>query len=116
MAYYTIRFRAEGKNINGVKAKVALAFGKEVAEQITKDDLATSRQSRLDSVASTVTDCAQDVDELKDELQEWFDNLPEQFQSGDKGSELEEAIQQLEEIKDGLESLDFSSVSFPGMY
>src|SRR3972149_7761600 len=22
---------------------------------------------------------------LKDELQEWFDNLPEQFQSGDKG-------------------------------
>jgi len=56
------------------------------------------------------------VEELKDELQGWFDNLPEQFQSGDKGSELEEAIQQLEELKDGLESLDFSSVVFPGMY
>jgi len=37
-----------------------------------------------------------DAEGLRDELQEWHDNLPENFQNGDKGSALEEAIGQIE--------------------
>ena len=33
---------------------------------------------------------------LKDELQEWYDNLPENFQNGSKGESLQEAIDALE--------------------
>ena len=35
---------------------------------------------------------------LREELQEWYDNLPEQFQDGDKGCELQDAISLLEDI------------------
>lgn len=38
--------------------------------------------------------------ELRDELQEWYDNLPENFQNGDKGQRLEEAISGLEDVAD----------------
>lgn len=34
---------------------------------------------------------------LRDELQDWYDNLPESFQSGDKGEQLQTAIDQLGE-------------------
>ena len=39
-----------------------------------------------------------EIDALRDELQEWFDNLPENFQDGEKGSQLEEAIGYLEQV------------------
>lgn len=50
------------------------------------------------SVSEALSSACSEVDCLKDELQDWFDNLPEQFQSGDKGSQLEEAISQMDNI------------------
>jgi hypothetical protein len=38
--------------------------------------------------------------ELRDELQEWHDNLPEAFQNGSKGDALQEAIGYLDEVAD----------------
>lgn len=37
---------------------------------------------------------------LRDELHDWYDNLPESFQNGDKGNEIQEAIDQLESFCD----------------
>lgn len=116
MAYYTIKFRVEGSRIEGIKKKVAATFGEKVAAQITKDTSVSSRQDRLNAVQSVIEEAASDIEELRDELQEWYDNLPEQFQSGDKGSELEDAIQSLDTLKDELEVVNFSDVSFPSMY
>jgi hypothetical protein len=48
-------------------------------------------------VADAVGNAVSDLSTLRDELQEWFDNLPENFQNGDKGSQLEEAIGELDE-------------------
>jgi hypothetical protein len=58
------------------------------------------------------------VEELKDECQEWYDNLPENFQNGDKGSTLQEAVNALENIESNLDSAgsDCDSVEFPGMF
>jgi hypothetical protein len=52
---------------------------------------------------------------LKDEEQEYYDNMPEGLQSGEKGSAAEEAVSnlqdaedKLQEIEDGLnEAIDF---------
>lgn len=48
------------------------------------------------TVADAVSAAFSQIEELKDELQSWYDNLPENFQNGDKGSQLQEAIDALE--------------------
>lgn len=47
-----------------------------------------------------------EVEELRDEIQEWYDNLPESLQGSDKGAELEECAQALQDICDALEQAD----------
>lgn len=41
-----------------------------------------------------------EADSLKDELQDWYDNLPESFQSGEKGDRLNDAIGYLEQLSE----------------
>lgn len=48
------------------------------------------------TVGSAVAEAFSEIDSLKEELQSWYDNLPENFQNGDKGQRLQEAIDQLE--------------------
>lgn len=48
------------------------------------------------SVDSAVSEAFSMAEELKDELQSWYDNLPEAFQNGSKGEALQEAIGNLE--------------------
>lgn len=43
------------------------------------------------SIESAVADAYSNMDELKDELESWYDNLPESFQNGSKGEALQEA-------------------------
>ena len=113
MASYEIRFTCEGSNIKTLKNLVKKHFKAEA--NITKYE-SKSRADRLGDAEASVNDAKSEVECLKDELQSWFDNLPENFQSGDKGSELEEAVSNLEEIEQALDSVDFSTVSFPSMY
>lgn len=51
-------------------------------QTMTVEDLISSAQGEIES--------------LKDELQSWYDNLPESFQNGSKGDQLTEAIDQLD--------------------
>lgn len=60
---------------------------------------------QIGTILGAVEEANSICEELKDELQSWFDNLPEQFQSGDKGSELEETISSLEEACDKFDSV-----------
>ncbi len=48
------------------------------------------------AIDSAVSDAFSGMDELKDELQNWYDNLPESFQNGSKGEALQEAIGNIE--------------------
>lgn len=76
---------------------------------------ARSRAERLAVAEGQVDEAKTEVEALRDELQEWYDNLPEAFQNGSKGEALKEAIDQLESISSALEECDWS-VEFPGMY
>jgi hypothetical protein len=49
----------------------------------------------LEELAS---DAFSEIESLSGEMQEWYDNMPENFQQGDKGSEVEEAKDALENI------------------
>lgn len=70
------------------------------------------------TVASACEDAKSALECLRDELQEWFDNLPESFQSGSKGEALEEAIGNLDSAIDQIEdapeeSMDVSTFAAP---
>jgi len=52
------------------------------------------------NVESTIADAVSfafgEIESIKDELQEWYDNLPESFQNGSKGDMLQETVSALE--------------------
>jgi hypothetical protein len=67
----------------------------------TKEEYAKLRTGRFTTtIGDLLTDAFSEFDNLKDELQDWYDNLPEAFQTGDKGQQLEEAISNLDNISE----------------
>jgi hypothetical protein len=70
-----------------------------------------ARRDALTKIAATIADIRSELESLRDEEQDYFDNMPESFQQGDKGQRaeaavfsMEEAISQLEEAESGIES------------
>lgn len=49
---------------------------------------------------SSVADAFSDLEGLKEELEEWFGNMPESFQNGSKGEQLQSAIDILESLQE----------------
>ncbi len=71
----------------------------------------------------TIEDAQSEVATLKDELQNWLDNMPENLQSSSKADELQTAIDDLENIESELQTIIDSiqeqanaDVSFPSMF
>lgn len=118
MPRYKVAITFEGSRIDAVKAQVAKLFddqeGMEAA--VRKVELATSRSARMDEASSSFEDVKTTVEELRDELQEWLDNLPENLRDGDKGSDLQSAIDELESLHGELDGISWPDVEFPGMY
>lgn len=76
-----------------------------------------SRATRLSDTLDMSEKIA-DVEQLKEELEEWLDNLPENLQSSNKAEMLQEAIDNLDNIINELENIqEFQhDVEFPGMF
>lgn len=60
---------------------------------------------KLDELIGNAADLHSELEGLKDEEQEYFDNMPESLQGGDKGQTAEEAIQNLETALEKLDEL-----------
>lgn len=56
-----------------------------------------ARRKVLNTIISTLEQVASDIETVKDEEQEAFDNMPDGAQQGDKGQAMESAIQELED-------------------
>jgi len=54
-------------------------------------------QERFSDLQSTITELLSDLESLKDEEQEYFDNMPEGLQGSEKGEKAENAISYLDE-------------------
>lgn len=50
------------------------------------------------------------IADLRDEEQDYYDNMPESLQGGEKGDRAQEAINALEAAHDELDGFDFESV------
>lgn len=69
------------------------------------------RRKKLDDLIEILEGLANDIETLRDEEQEYFDNMPEGLKGAEKGeaaeqaiSEMEDAMQSLGEAKEQLES------------
>jgi len=58
--------------------------------------MAKKPKTQTISIESAVSDAFSGMEELKDELQNWLDNMPENMQQGSKADQLNEAIDAIE--------------------
>ena len=119
MAAWTVTIN--GKNIRkDAVEKLAKSlqdkYGEKATVTVRDGTPPESRADRFSAAQGLVFDARSQAEELRDEVQSWFDNLPEAFQQGDKGQQLEEAISQLEEFIGHCEEAENMDVEFPGMY
>lgn len=117
MANYRVVLQIPGVRLEAVRKKLVTILGTAdhpAIAHVAKLDQPSSRAERLAEVQQSVEDAIGEIDNLQQEMQDWYDNMPENLQSSTKGEEVEAAAQQLADIKDGLESVDWE-VNFPGM-
>lgn len=115
MARYKITGEVEGKSGANVKASLRKGLYAD-ALSVVKINPATSRAARLSAAESDFDDAKSEVEALRDEMQEWYDNMPENLQGGAKGEEVQAAVDALEDIVNNIDGIDFSGVDFPGMF
>lgn len=75
-----------------------------------------SRKKRYEQALSQISQARDIVESLRDELQEWYDNLPENLQESNKAVMLDTAISSLEDVIGNCEESENTEVDFPGMF
>lgn len=63
-----------------------------------------------DELAPLIDSIREEIETIRDEEQEYYDNMPESLQSGDKGDVAQSAIEALEEGVNTLEEIDIDSI------
>lgn len=116
MAKYQINFTLQGARQSAVEKQVRALLGPDVSFSVQKEKIARSRSERLSEAEGSFDNAKSAVSELKDEMEQWMESIPENLQNGTKANEVQEALDALESIEGDMESIDFSSVNFPGMY
>jgi hypothetical protein len=75
-----------------------------------------SRADRYSDAQGSISDAKTEAEELRDELQNWLDGLPENLQNGSKADALNEAISNLDTFIQSAEEAEGTDVEFPGMF
>lgn len=61
------------------------------------------RRKRIANVISKLEEAKEELDSLRDEEQEAYDNMPESLQESDRGYAMEEAVDNLESAYNSVE-------------
>ncbi len=120
MITVTVMMEEKGLQAGAVEKVVLAALRKHYPKMhvdavANKHKPATSRADRFSEAQSSLADAKSGAEMLKEELEEWKNNLPENLQDGDKASQLENAINQLEEFVDACDTAEGVDVEFPSM-
>ncbi len=74
-----------------------------------------SRARQYEEVCARVSEGKDTIEGLRDELQEWLDNMPENLKGGTKADELQVSIDSLEDVITALDEALGIGIDFPGM-
>lgn len=118
MARFRVVFEMEGARTEAVRNKLARLLGpdSDVVKKVALLGKVESRADRLQDARQSVEDATSDVEQLQQEMQDWYDSIPENLQQGEKANQVEEAANALETLHDELDNIDWDSVEFPGMF
>lgn len=64
-----------------------------------------ARRKELERAKALIDEAAEIIAAAKDEEQDYFDNMPESLQGGDKGAAAEQAVDALDEAASDLEGI-----------
>ncbi len=87
----------------------------EASIRVSRYDPPETRPARFDEAMKKVSEAKEECENLKSELEDWQGNIPESLQGSEKMTELEEAVDQLDEVISALESAEGIKVDFPSM-
>jgi uncharacterized coiled-coil DUF342 family protein len=63
------------------------------------------RRKRIEQLNTKLSEAKDELEAIKDEEQEYYDNMPEGLQSGEKGEKAQEAVDCMDEGVSNLETL-----------
>ena len=109
----------KGARVSGIESLIEKHIKEKYPEasiSVQRKDPAESRNDRFSEAQSLASEAKSEGECLRDELQEWLDNLPENLQQGSKADEIQSAIDELETFIDALDAAEGASPDFPGMY
>ncbi len=116
MAKYQITLMVEEKLPASVEKKLRQVFGDVPVHTTEKVTTPESRAARLAEASGMLDNAISVVRELKEEMENWRDTIPENLQGGDKYSQIEESIDGLENLEGELDSaIGNFEVEFPSM-
>lgn len=64
-----------------------------------------ARRKRLEKVLNTLQDAMSELEYIKDEEQEAYDNLPESLQESEKGETMQEYVDDIDSVISDLDSV-----------
>ena len=64
-----------------------------------------NRRKRLEKVLNTLQDAMSELEYIKDEEQEAYDNLPESLQESEKGETMQEYVDDIDYVISDLDSV-----------
>lgn len=98
-AHLGIRALVDGEYVEEIQQRKKPRRYRVLKEIPARDVLQAALKKRhTRTVADLIESAHGECEELGEELQEWYDNMPESFQSGDKGDQLQQAIDELQGI------------------
>lgn len=118
MARFRITISGKGlrrETIKKLTDEFAKKYGDGASVSVEDATPPTSRADRFSAVQSLIGDARAECEEIKDELEQWKDNLPDNLQDSEKAQQLDDAISELDTIVSNLEDAEGASVEFPGM-
>jgi hypothetical protein len=111
---YLVTLRIKASTLPAVEKKAKAAFGDKL-KSVEKVQRGFSRADDLDAAEEHMEAAKEIVGGLKDDMESWRDNTPDSLQGGEKYSEVEECVSNLESLESDLESISFE-IDFPGMF
>lgn len=112
---YVVTLDIEASRLATVEKKAKEIFGDSL-KHVEKVSRNFSRADDLGQAEELIGEAAQIVSELKGQMEEWRDNMPEGLQCSEKYNEVEQCVDALESLESDLENISFENVEFPGMF
>ena len=114
MAKYTLTATVDFHRVDSLKKMLKEIFGAE-AFAVEKLEGPGTREKRFTEAMGKVEDAISEIQELKGEMDDWLESIPENLKEGEKAGEIQECIDALDELISSLENVQGTDVSFPSM-